>query len=251
MSLAAPLGKPLMSVVLNPKPMLPVAADAGTASKNMAAAITAGTSAMAFIFIFQPFPSCHRESVAHTTGDAAPAAPAKSTAEQQARASLQTDRRMPNACGPSSGWDSGPIGRSGVSTLRRGSAPGIGQCPNCRVGGTPYFLRATLLARATGLVADELVDDPSRDAGVLQPGREGMANVVGAVQIDRLQQEMPGAGGQTRPTPSRDRLLPGSRVLGWPPRLGEGRIDGLVISHPRNAEVLCHGCLRDRRNRYH
>src|SRR4029450_7508461 len=44
-----------MSVALNPKPMLPVAADAGTASSNRAAASTAGTRAMTFVFMFQAF----------------------------------------------------------------------------------------------------------------------------------------------------------------------------------------------------
>jgi hypothetical protein len=44
-----------MSVALNPKPMLAVAADAGAASRNRAAASTAGTSAMTFVFIFHAF----------------------------------------------------------------------------------------------------------------------------------------------------------------------------------------------------
>src|SRR5512132_3681297 len=84
-----------MSVALKPKPMLAGAADAGAPSRSTAATSTAGTSAMIFIFIFQVLPCCHRESVAHTAGDAAPAAPAKSAAEHQARASVQTDRRTP------------------------------------------------------------------------------------------------------------------------------------------------------------
>jgi hypothetical protein len=33
-----------------------------------------------------------------------------------------------------------------------------------------------------------LIDDPTRDAGVLQPGRVGVAEVVGTVQVDRFQQ---------------------------------------------------------------
>jgi len=45
---------------------------------------------------------------------------------------------------------------------------------------------------SAGLVAHQLVDHPGRDAGVLQPGREGMAKVVGAMQVDRLQQGMLG-----------------------------------------------------------
>src|SRR5512133_829820 len=84
-----------MLVALKPKPMLPGAADAGAASRSTAAASTAGTSAMILIFIFRVLPCCHRESVVHTAGDAAPAAPAKSAAEHQARASVQTDRSTP------------------------------------------------------------------------------------------------------------------------------------------------------------
>jgi hypothetical protein len=40
---------------------------------------------------------------------------------------------------------------------------------------------AALLAAAAGrFMAHQLVDDPGRDAGVLQPGGEGVAEVVGA-----------------------------------------------------------------------
>ena len=45
---------------------------------------------------------------------------------------------------------------------------------------------AALAAATSRFVAHQLVNDPSRDAGVLQPGRVGMAEVVGAVQVDRL-----------------------------------------------------------------
>jgi hypothetical protein len=41
---------------------------------------------------------------------------------------------------------------------------------------------------SAGLVTHQLVDNLGRDAGVLQPGREGVPEVVGAVQVDRLQQ---------------------------------------------------------------
>jgi hypothetical protein len=41
---------------------------------------------------------------------------------------------------------------------------------------------------AAGLVAHQLVDHPGGDAGVLQPGREGVVEVVGAVQVDGIQQ---------------------------------------------------------------
>src|SRR5215217_6336132 len=50
-----------------------------------------------------------------------------------------------------------------------------------------------------GLVAHQLVDDPGRDAGVLQPGREGVAKVMRAVQVDRLQQGMLGGWPQCPP----------------------------------------------------
>src|SRR4029450_8779911 len=98
-----------MLVALIPKPMLPGAAAAGAASRPRAAASTAGTRAMPFVFIFQAFPSCHRESVARAAGAGAPAAPGKAAAEQRARASLQTDRRTltglprrsPHRAGPS------------------------------------------------------------------------------------------------------------------------------------------------------
>src|SRR6266566_4893758 len=53
---AAPVGKPLMPAALKPKPVLPPAAHAGDATRTTAAASTAGTNAMIFlfIFIFQP-----------------------------------------------------------------------------------------------------------------------------------------------------------------------------------------------------
>jgi hypothetical protein len=54
---------------------------------------------------------------------------------------------------------------------------------------------APLLAGAAGsFVAHHLVDDRGRDAGILQPGREGVAKVVGAVQIHGLQQRIRGRG---------------------------------------------------------
>src|SRR5512133_308944 len=97
-----------MLVALKPKPMLAGVADAGAASRSTAAASTAGTSAMTFIFIFQVLPCCHRESVAHTAGDAAPAAPTNSAAEPQARASVQTDRRTPTGLPRRSPHRAGP-----------------------------------------------------------------------------------------------------------------------------------------------
>src|SRR6266496_4733257 len=98
-SRAAPVGKPLIPVALKPKPVLPGAAEAGATSRSTAVASTASTSAMTFIFIFRAFPSCHRESVAYTARDAAPAAPAKSASEHQARAAVRTDRSTaPTGC---------------------------------------------------------------------------------------------------------------------------------------------------------
>jgi hypothetical protein len=47
---------------------------------------------------------------------------------------------------------------------------------------------ASVLARAAGAVAHQLVDHPGRDAGVLQPGRVGVPEVVAAVQVHPIQQ---------------------------------------------------------------
>ena len=86
---------------------------------------------------------------------------------------------------------------------------------------------APLLADAAGgLVPHHLIDDPGGDAGVLQPGREGMAKVVGAVQIHGLQQRVTGRG-QRPPTLltvltgagdqlGRDEFAQGDLDRGWP-----------------------------------
>jgi hypothetical protein len=66
--------------------------------------------------------------------------------------------------------------------LRRGVAI-------ARTDATP----ALELAAAAPLVAHQLIDHPSGNAGVLQPGREGMAQVVGTVRVNRSQ-VMAGAG---------------------------------------------------------
>ena len=47
-------------------------------------------------------------------------------------------------------------------------------------------------AAAAGLVAHQLVNHPGRDAGVLQPGRVGVAQVVSAVQVDHIQHGITG-----------------------------------------------------------
>jgi hypothetical protein len=44
-----------------------------------------------------------------------------------------------------------------------------------------------LAAAAARLVAHQLVNHPGRDTGVLQPSRVGVAEVVRAVQVDRIQ----------------------------------------------------------------
>jgi hypothetical protein len=74
---------------------------------------------------------------------------------------------------------------------------------------------------AAGLVAHHLVDDPGRDAGVLQPGREGVPKVVGAVEVDRIQQRMVG-GWPERPA-CRRAVAGGGAGLG---ELLEGTADG-------------------------
>jgi hypothetical protein len=63
---------------------------------------------------------------------------------------------------------------------------------------------AEVAAAAAGLVAHQLVDHPGRDAGVLQPGRVGVAEVVGAVQVDRVQQ---GITGDRQRRPSAGQLV--------------------------------------------
>jgi hypothetical protein len=41
-------------------------------------------------------------------------------------------------------------------------------------------------------MAHQLVNDTGGDAGVLQPGREGVAEVVGAMQVDRIEEGITG-----------------------------------------------------------
>ena len=43
---------------------------------------------------------------------------------------------------------------------------------------------ALTLATAAGLVAHQLIDHPSRNATILQPRREGVAQVMRAVQVE-------------------------------------------------------------------
>ena len=53
---------------------------------------------------------------------------------------------------------------------------------------------------AGGLMAHHLIDDLGWDAGVLQPGREGVAEVVGSAQVHGLQQRVAGRW-QCQPPP--------------------------------------------------
>jgi hypothetical protein len=41
-------------------------------------------------------------------------------------------------------------------------------------------------------MAHELIDHSSRDAGVLQPGRKGVPEVMGAAEIDSVQERIAG-----------------------------------------------------------
>jgi len=83
---------------------------------------------------------------------------------------------------------------------------------------------AALLAGAAGrLMAHQLVDHPGRDAGVLQPGGEGMPKVVGAVQIHGLQERV--TGRRQRP-PTLLAVLVGAGDQLGSDQLGEGDLDG-------------------------
>jgi hypothetical protein len=70
-------------------------------------------------------------------------------------------------------------------------------------GGVPvvgaHGAAALLAGAAGGLMPHQLIDDPGGDAGVLQPGREGVSKVMGAVEINGLQQRVAGRG-QRPPT---------------------------------------------------
>ena len=58
---------------------------------------------------------------------------------------------------------------------------------------------APLLAGAAGgLVAHHLVDHPGWNTGVLQPGREGVPEVMGAVQVHGRQQRIADRGQRQR-----------------------------------------------------
>jgi hypothetical protein len=78
-----------------------------------------------------------------------------------------------------------------------------------------------LTAAAGGLVAHQLVDHPGGDAGVLQPGREGVAEVVGAVEVYCLQDGMLGSWPEG---PSLRVRIDGGDV--GRRELGQGAVDG-------------------------
>jgi hypothetical protein len=59
-----------------------------------------------------------------------------------------------------------------------------------------------LPSSAAGVVAHELVNDTGRDAGVLQPGRVGVAEVMGPMEVHRIQQGIT-RHRQRRPSPRR------------------------------------------------
>jgi hypothetical protein len=143
-SVAAPVGKPLMLVALKPKPMLPGAADAGAASRSTAAS-TAGTSAMTLIFIFQVLPCCHRELVADTAETQRLLRPpsqllnikhehlSRRPGERRRKRSERRLGRRPDR----------PFRREHPTARRR---PRHRTMHQCHVPGKPYSLPATLLA---------------------------------------------------------------------------------------------------------
>ena len=88
-------------------------------------------------------------------------------------------------------------GRAVVSTINRNSGTHQPESTDQASTGSAQI-------HARGLMPHHLIDDPGGDAGVFQPGREGVAEVVGAVQVDRLQWGMLGGWPEYPP------LRPGS-----------------------------------------
>ena len=83
----------------------------------------------------------------------------------------------------------------------------------------------TEVAAAAGMVAHQLANHSGGDAGVLQPGRIGVAQVVSAMQLDRIQQGITGHR-QRRPPAGQLGLAVvvdrgQARRVGW--RQGRGR----------------------------
>jgi hypothetical protein len=84
--------------------------------------------------------------------------------------------------------------------------------PVVRAHGAAQALSAT----AAGLVAHQLIDNSSRDAGVLQPGGERVAEVMGAVEVDGVQERV-AWGWERRPATD----LP---FVGWSDQAGCGEL---------------------------
>jgi hypothetical protein len=75
----------------------------------------------------------------------------------------------------------------------------------------PMALPPLLAGAASTLVPHHLIDDPGRDASVLEPGRERVAKVVGTAQIHGVQQRVAGRGQRPPGLPLR---WPGGRREG-------------------------------------
>ena len=96
---------------------------------------------------------------------------------------------------------------------------------------------APLLTEAAGgLVPHHLVDSPGRDAGVLQPGREGVAEIVGAMQIHVLQQRV--AGRRQHPPPLLTVLTDTGNQLGGH-KLAQGNLDRSWPDGPAEVGERC------------
>jgi hypothetical protein len=145
----------------------------------------------------------------------------------------------------------------------RSRDPIAGRLPQLRSPTNPGSLRPVSVAivgtdgaaqtppgPSAGLVAHELVDDACWDAGVFQPGRVGVAEVVGTVQVDRIQHGSHSIGsGELRPARSplwststaarpaacSSRRAPRSWLVGWGGRSWpvERRAGRHAAAHPR------------------
>jgi hypothetical protein len=100
-----------------------------------------------------------------------------------------------------------------------------------------------LAGPARGLMTHEFVDDPGRDVGVLQSGRVGMAEVVRAVQVHRIQQGV--ALGRRRRTAACELVVvldvDRSQAGGMQLMQGErdrGRLDGATVRGQSGGELV-------------
>jgi hypothetical protein len=78
-------------------------------------------------------------------------------------------------------------------------------------------------------MAHHLIDDSGRDAGVLEPGREGVAKVVGTVEIDAVQERV---GGSRQRHPLRLVVLAGVGNQVGRLKFGQGSHDGACSNRP-------------------